>query len=61
MTLLLFLLALISVSVCAQSTVAKEYQVKAVFLYNFTQFVEWPAAAGQATQPFVIGILGTDP
>ena len=60
MTLLLFLLALISVSVCAQSTIAKEYQVKAVFLYNFTQFVEWPAA-GQTTQPFIIGILGTDP
>ena len=60
-TLLLFLLALASLSVCAQSTVAREYQVKAVFLYNFTQFVEWPAAAGQTTQPFVIGILGTDP
>ena len=39
-----------------------EYQVKAVFLFNFTQFVEWPASAfseGQA--PLVIGVLGEDP
>jgi len=41
---------------------AKEYQVKAVFLFNFTQFVEWPAAAfSSPNAPFVIGILGDDP
>ena len=28
-----------------------EYQVKAVFLFNFTQFVEWPAEAGAGEQP----------
>ncbi len=39
-----------------------EYQVKAVFLFNFTQFVEWPAQAfASANAPFVIGILGKDP
>ena len=39
-----------------------EYQVKAVFLFNFTHFVEWPAEAGAASdQPFVIGIAGEDP
>jgi hypothetical protein len=39
-----------------------EYQVKAVFLFNFTQFVEWPADSfpGPAA-PFVIGVLGKDP
>jgi hypothetical protein len=39
-----------------------EYQLKAVFLFNFTQFVEWPAAALPAENaPFVIGVLGADP
>ncbi len=39
-----------------------EYQVKAVFLYNFAQFVEWPAAAfADAAAPFAICILGEDP
>jgi len=40
----------------------KEYQVKAIFLYNFTQFVEWPASAFRyAAEPFVIGVLGDNP
>jgi YfiR/HmsC-like len=39
-----------------------EYQVKAVFLFNFAQFVEWPASAfPQPNAPFVIGVLGKDP
>jgi hypothetical protein len=39
-----------------------EYQVKAVFLYNFTQFVDWPADAfANPDAPLVIGILGPDP
>jgi hypothetical protein len=39
-----------------------EYQVKAVFLFNFTQFVEWPADAfAHADTPLVIGVLGDDP
>jgi hypothetical protein len=40
----------------------REYQVKAVFLFNFTQFVEWPAEAfADPTAPLVIGVLGEDP
>jgi len=39
-----------------------EYQVKAVFLFNFTQFVEWPSTAFEKPNaPLVIGILGKDP
>ncbi len=39
-----------------------EFQLKAVFLFNFAQFVEWPAAAlPRAGAPFVIGVLGKDP
>lgn len=54
------LLAACPVSFAAQP--AAEYAVKAVFLFNFAQFVEWPADAFQAVDaPFVIGILGPDP
>jgi hypothetical protein len=43
-------------------TVAREYQVKAVFLFNFTQFVEWPEIAFRnPNAPLVIGIVGDDP
>jgi len=39
-----------------------EYQVEAVFLLHFTQFVEWPPQAFSAAgTPFVIGVLGQDP
>ncbi len=41
---------------------SREYQLKAVFLFNFTQFVEWPQNAfASPADPFVIGILGDDP
>jgi hypothetical protein len=39
-----------------------EYQIKAVFLYNFAQFVEWPSSTlPESESPLVIGILGNDP
>ena len=37
-------------------------EVKAVFLYNFSQFVEWPANLfSTPNEPFVIAILGENP
>jgi hypothetical protein len=40
----------------------QEYQVKAVFLFNFVQFVEWPSTAFSSPEaPFRIGVLGDDP
>lgn len=46
----------------AAAQTAPSYQVKAAFLYNFSQFVEWPSNAFYNAQaPFVIGILGADP
>lgn len=37
-------------------------QVKAAFLYNFTKFVDWPAAAFSTPDaPLVLGILGPTP
>jgi len=49
-------------SLAAQTGAATEYQVKAVFLFNFAQFVDWPADAfSSPTTPLVIGVLGDDP
>jgi uncharacterized protein DUF4154 len=46
----------------AQSAPTPEYRLKAVFLFNFAQFVEWPASAfSEADAPLVIGVLGDDP
>jgi hypothetical protein len=47
---------------CAQQSIFKEYLVKAIFLRNFTQFIEWPDTLFQdASSPLVIGVLGNDP
>lgn len=41
---------------------SREYAIKAVFLFNFAQFVEWPAGTfADAKAPIVIGVLGDDP
>lgn len=46
----------------AQSTATSEYELKAVFLFNFARFVEWPDAAFPGPEaPLVIGVLGNDP
>lgn len=43
----------------AAGATATESQVKAVFVFNFSHFVEWPADTFAApTAPFVIGVLG---
>ncbi len=57
------LCVLLSVAVPVRAAVPlAEYRVKAVFLFNFAQFVDWPPDAfTDPGQPFVIGILGKDP
>jgi hypothetical protein len=43
----------------AAGATATESQVKAVFVFNFSHFVEWPPESFSApTAPFVIGVLG---
>ncbi len=63
--LLVFLLLLGLPAAPAATTPAepsREYQIKAVFLFNFTQFVEWPATAFPSPEaPFVIGLIGDSP
>jgi hypothetical protein len=38
-----------------------EYEVKAAFLYNFSKFVKWPAAALRNRNEFTICVIGRDP
>ena len=38
-----------------------ESQVKAMFVYNFLKFVEWPAESHQTGDPFVVLIIGEGP
>jgi hypothetical protein len=57
---LLAVAAVLAGPVAAQPS--REYDLKAVFLYNFASFVDWPREAlPEAAQPFVIGVLGQDP
>lgn len=58
------LLVTLLVAWCALSSAedlqsGNEYQVKALFLYNFAKFVEWPSAMSGG--PICIGVLGDDP
>ncbi|HYC69808.1 MAG TPA: YfiR family protein [Opitutaceae bacterium] len=55
-------LAALLLAAAAVGQPSREYDLKAVFLYNFATFVDWPESAfpGPDT-PFVIGVLGDDP
>jgi hypothetical protein len=46
----------------AGAAAPSEYQLKAVFLFNFAQFVEWPSQSfASPDAPFVIAVVGQDP
>jgi hypothetical protein len=56
------LLALLLLAPAGGWAAPSEYQVKAVFLYNFSRFVEWPASAFSGPDaPFIVGVFGHDP
>jgi hypothetical protein len=58
----LYISLLISSLFLSAQAPAREYQIKAVFLFNFAQFVEWPSDAFPETNsPLIIGVLGKDP
>ena len=60
----LLLAAWLGLFLCAGASgqAPKEYQIKAVFLFNFIQFVEWPAAVFPTPEtPIRIGVFGDDP
>ena len=46
----------------AHGQVSREYDLKAVFLYNLASFVDWPPSAFTSPEaPFVIAVVGEDP
>jgi hypothetical protein len=46
----------------AQVPRAPEFSLKAAYLFNFTQFIEWPSGSFASRHaPIVIGVLGEDP
>ncbi|MDD5010829.1 MAG: YfiR family protein [Phycisphaerae bacterium] len=58
----LFLALFIAPKAHADAASAREYQVKAAFLYNFIMFVDWPEEKMPAVnEPIIIGIIGKDP
>ncbi len=60
---ILMLVVLLAATLCSpvQSEVYDQDQVKAVFLYNLTNFITWPAKANQDdAATFTIGVLGHD-
>ncbi len=62
---LLLIIIELPVTVWAQQPAAvinREYQIKAAFLYHFSNYVEWPANTFTSKDaPFVIGVYGTNP
>jgi uncharacterized protein DUF4154 len=61
-TLIAVLLPRLAIGQPSQSQPKGEYALKAVFLYNFCRFIEWPKSAFVApNEPIVIGVIGEDP
>ena len=46
---------------CAADEPTREQQVRAAFIFNFMQFVEWPAGAfADEKSPLIVGVVGGD-
>jgi hypothetical protein len=56
----ILLLVLLKQTAIAQSG-GGEANLKAVFIYNFTRYIEWDSTANQDKNSFVIGIIGSSP
>jgi hypothetical protein len=60
--MLLLALSALTLGASGQTVPSREYQLKAVFLFNFAQFVTWPPTAfADENAPLVIAVLGEDP
>lgn len=56
-----FLFASFTAGLPQKRAASDENEVKAVFLFNFAQFVEWPQSKLPPDSAIVIGVLGKDP
>jgi YfiR/HmsC-like len=62
LTALAFAWALVAAQhLWAQGPKPTDYDVKAVYLYNFGRFVEWPASVTAKSDSFTVCVLGQDP
>ena len=62
LTCLKFAIVLGTTCVLCLRAEINEYQVKALFLYNFSRYVEWPSQSFKAaSDPIIICILGQNP
>src|SRR5205085_544825 len=58
---ILLFLFFVSLNIRAQTNPSVEDKVKAVFLYNFTRFIDWPDTSFSSKDaPLIIGIIGND-
>jgi hypothetical protein len=56
------LACLLAAPLPAVAQTSREYQIEAVFLFNFAQFTDWPRDAfASSNSPIVMGILSADP
>jgi hypothetical protein len=55
------LLAFGTTPVGGDAAPAPEYKVKAAFLYNFAQFIEWPGDAVGGNGPIILAVVGDNP
>jgi uncharacterized protein DUF4154 len=57
------LAAWLAIVICARGDEpTREYQLKAVFIFNFAQFTAWPDKAfADGNAPFVVAVIGPDP
>lgn len=45
-----------------EGLINREYPLKALFIYNFASYIDWPqAATADPKGPFIIGVLGESP
>lgn len=56
--LAIILVAFMSMSATVRMQQDTNAKIKAVFLYNFTKYIEWPPSYKEG--PFVIGVLGNN-
>ena len=62
LAVILSVAAIAAIAIAEDSQASREYQVKAAFLYNFIQFVEWPPQKlSDSSKSINIAILGKDP
>ena len=58
-TLLWLFVTTFSFTSFRQKDQAKEYNLKAAFIYNFTRYIDWKESSDQ--NEFIIGVIGTSP